>query len=129
MFLMSARLVQFGWIGRLMATTSNWQARRMTEAWGCKARPWSHIVSNRATAGFRRLSGSTSGPGRWGASSFACWSTATSDSERLPLPIMIHPSPLTSMSAGGKFVILATEFGDRGDVRDLADWVEARIIR
>lgn len=30
---------------------------------------------------------------------------------------------------GAKFVILATEFGDRGDVRDLADWVEARIIR
>jgi hypothetical protein len=28
-----------------------------------------------------------------------------------------------------KFVILATEFGDRGDVRDLADWVEARMIR
>jgi NPCBM/NEW2 domain len=30
---------------------------------------------------------------------------------------------------GAKFVILATEFGDRGDVRDLADWVEARIVR
>jgi hypothetical protein len=31
--------------------------------------------------------------------------------------------------AGAKFLILATEFGDRGDVRDLADWVEARLIR
>ena len=31
--------------------------------------------------------------------------------------------------SGAKFVILATEFGDRGDVRDLADWVEARMIR
>jgi hypothetical protein len=30
---------------------------------------------------------------------------------------------------GAKLLILATEFGDRGDVRDLADWVEARIIR
>lgn len=30
---------------------------------------------------------------------------------------------------GGRFLILATEFGDRGDVRDLADWVEARIVR
>jgi hypothetical protein len=28
-----------------------------------------------------------------------------------------------------KLLILITEFGDRGDVRDLADWVEARIIR
>jgi hypothetical protein len=31
--------------------------------------------------------------------------------------------------AGGKFLILVTEFGDRGNVRDLADWVEARMIR
>jgi hypothetical protein len=28
-----------------------------------------------------------------------------------------------------KVLILITEFGDRGDVRDLADWVEARLIR
>jgi hypothetical protein len=31
--------------------------------------------------------------------------------------------------AGARYLILATEFGDRGDVRDLGDWVEARIIR
>jgi hypothetical protein len=31
--------------------------------------------------------------------------------------------------AGGKILILATEFGERGNVRDLADWAEARIIR
>jgi hypothetical protein len=30
---------------------------------------------------------------------------------------------------GGEGVILATEFGPRGDVRDYADWIEARIIR
>ena len=30
---------------------------------------------------------------------------------------------------GARFLILATEFGERGDVQDLADWVEARIIR
>jgi hypothetical protein len=30
---------------------------------------------------------------------------------------------------GARYLILATEFGDRGDVRDLADWVEARMIR
>ena len=28
-----------------------------------------------------------------------------------------------------KLLILVTEFGERGDVRDLADWIEARIIR
>lgn len=31
--------------------------------------------------------------------------------------------------AGGKILILATEFGDRGDIQDSADWIEARLIR
>jgi hypothetical protein len=31
--------------------------------------------------------------------------------------------------AGGKTLILITEFGDRGGVLDLADWAEARLIR
>ena len=30
---------------------------------------------------------------------------------------------------GAKVLILVTDFGDRGDVRDLADWVDARLIR
>lgn len=30
---------------------------------------------------------------------------------------------------GAKLLILITEFGDRGEVRDFADWVEARILR
>lgn len=30
---------------------------------------------------------------------------------------------------GGQFLILTVEFGDRGDVQDSADWIEARIIR
>jgi NPCBM/NEW2 domain len=39
------------------------------------------------------------------------------------------PAPVDVDLAGGKYLILATEFGDRGEVRDLADWVEARVIR
>ena len=31
--------------------------------------------------------------------------------------------------AGARSLILVTEFGQRGEVRDLADWVEARLIR
>ena len=31
--------------------------------------------------------------------------------------------------AGAKFLILDTDFGDRGNIRDLADWVEARLVR
>ncbi len=52
--------------------------------------------------------------------------------ERFKTPAMTdHDSPrgIDVDVAGGKYLILATEFGDRGDVRDLADWVEARMIR
>jgi hypothetical protein len=31
--------------------------------------------------------------------------------------------------AGAKLLILVTEFGDRGDVQDVADWAEARLVR
>lgn len=31
--------------------------------------------------------------------------------------------------SGGKLLFLITEFGERGNVRDFADWVEARLIR
>ncbi len=31
--------------------------------------------------------------------------------------------------SGAKILILAAEFGDRGDVQDQADWIEARLIR
>jgi hypothetical protein len=52
--------------------------------------------------------------------------------ERFKTPPMTDrdpPRPLDVDLAGAKYFILATEFGDRGDVRDLADWVEARVIR
>jgi hypothetical protein len=39
------------------------------------------------------------------------------------------PRSLDIDLAGGKVLILVTEFGDRGNVRDLADWAEARIVR
>ena len=52
--------------------------------------------------------------------------------ERFKSPAMTDrdpPKPLDIDLAGGKILILVTEFGDRGNVRDLADWAEARIIR
>ena len=39
------------------------------------------------------------------------------------------PRPIDIDVAGAKLLILATEFGERGEVRDFADWVEARVIR
>jgi NPCBM/NEW2 domain len=41
-----------------------------------------------------------------------------------------EPPKLVNLDVtGAKFLILMTEFGERGDVQDHADWVEARIIR
>lgn len=52
--------------------------------------------------------------------------------ERWKAPAMTDHDPPQSVDvdlAGARYLILATEFGDRGDVRDFADWVEARMIR
>jgi hypothetical protein len=52
--------------------------------------------------------------------------------ERFKSPALTDRDPPNSIDvdiSGGKFLILVTEFGDRGNVRDLADWVEARLIR
>ncbi len=46
-------------------------------------------------------------------------------------PLGRHDAPLAVDLdlAGGKVLILIVEFGERGDVQDSADWVEARIVR
>ncbi len=52
--------------------------------------------------------------------------------ERFQSPAMTDRDPPKSLDIdldGGKILILATEFGERGNVCDLADWAEARIIR
>jgi len=52
--------------------------------------------------------------------------------ERFVSPVMSArdaPRALDLDISDARSLILATEFGDRGGVRDLADWVEARVIR
>jgi hypothetical protein len=46
-----------------------------------------------------------------------------------PLAESDTPRAIDIDLAGAKHLILITEYGERGDVRDVADWVEARIIR
>jgi hypothetical protein len=46
-----------------------------------------------------------------------------------PMSARATPRPVDVDVAGAKVLFLVTEFGDRGDVRDLADWVEARLVR
>ena len=56
----------------------------------------------------------------------------TDRQSRVTTPVMTFrdpPRPIDVDISQAKVLVLITEFGDRGDVRDLADWVEARIIR
>jgi hypothetical protein len=46
-----------------------------------------------------------------------------------PMSVRDTPKPIDVELKGAKVLILATEFGERGDIRDFADWVEARILR
>lgn len=46
-----------------------------------------------------------------------------------PMSVRDTPRPIDVTVAGGSVLILVTDFGDRGGVRDLADWAEARIVR
>ncbi|GIW86781.1 MAG: hypothetical protein KatS3mg108_1105 [Isosphaeraceae bacterium] len=39
------------------------------------------------------------------------------------------PVPIDLDLTGGRLLVLIAEFGDRGDVQDYADWLEARLIR
>lgn len=51
--------------------------------------------------------------------------------ERYASPVMTareEPRRVDVDLKGGRLLILAVEFGERGDVRDLADWVEPRLI-
>jgi hypothetical protein len=49
--------------------------------------------------------------------------------ESPPMTDRDPPKALDIDLAGGKILILVTDFGERGSVRDLADWAEARLIR
>jgi hypothetical protein len=46
-----------------------------------------------------------------------------------PMSARDSPKTIDVDLAGAKLLVLFTDFGERGGVRDIADWVEARIIR
>ena len=46
-----------------------------------------------------------------------------------PMSVRDGPNTIDVDLAGGKVLVLITEFGGRGNVRDIADWVETRILR
>jgi hypothetical protein len=46
-----------------------------------------------------------------------------------PLSHRDAPQAIDVDLTGGKFLILDTDFGERGNIRDFANWVEARLVR
>jgi hypothetical protein len=46
-----------------------------------------------------------------------------------PMSVRDAPKVIDIEVSNAKIIILATEFGERGGVRDIADWIEARLIR
>ena len=46
-----------------------------------------------------------------------------------PISARDTPKAIDIDVEGAKLLILITEFGERGEVRDFADWVEARLLR
>jgi hypothetical protein len=46
-----------------------------------------------------------------------------------PMTVRDTPRAINVDVSGGRVLVLATEFGERGDVQDQADWIDARLIR
>ncbi len=90
------------------------------------------ILAYRIEPGDRRFQASVGIDERAGPLASAAFRVLVDRREAFRTPALSEhdaPKPIDVDLTGGKHLILITEFGDRGDIRDFADWVEARIIR
>lgn len=90
------------------------------------------LMAYRLTPGDRRFQATVGLDDRAGPLGSVVFKVFVDGKERVATPPMTArdaPKALDVDLAGGRILILGTEFGERGDVQDLADWIEARIIR
>jgi hypothetical protein len=78
---------------------------------------------------FQALVGVDERAGRLGSVVFRVLVDGKERVKTAPMTNRDPPRPIDLDVSGGKFLILDTDFGERGDVRDFGDWVEARFIR
>jgi hypothetical protein len=90
------------------------------------------LAAYRLAQGDRRFQATVGLDDRAGPLGSVVFRVLVDDQEKFASPPMsAHdiPKPIDLDVTGAKVIILLTEFGERGDVRDFADWVEARFIR
>src|SRR5262249_25500077 len=90
------------------------------------------LVAYRLAPGDRRFQALVGLDDRAGPLGSVVFRVLVDDQERFassPLSARDIPKMIDLDVTGAKVLILLTEFGERGEVRDFADWVEARIIR
>lgn len=90
------------------------------------------LLAFKLRPGDRRFQALVGVDGRAGPSGSVVFRVLTDGKARFasgPLTFRDAPVAVDVDLEGARLLILATEFGERGDARDLADWVEARIIR
>ncbi|WP_165068543.1 NPCBM/NEW2 domain-containing protein [Paludisphaera rhizosphaerae] len=90
------------------------------------------LLAFKLKPGDRRFQALVGVDGRAGPSGSVVFRVLTDGKARFtsdPLTYRDAPIAVDVDLEGAKLLILATEFGERGDARDLADWVEARIVR
>jgi hypothetical protein len=90
------------------------------------------LVAYRLEPGDRRFQATAGVDERAGPLGSVIFRVLVDNKERVkigPLTDRDQPKTIDLDISGARFLILDTDFGDRGDVCDLADWVEARIIR
>jgi NPCBM/NEW2 domain len=96
---------------------------------GTQSRTW---LAYRIQPGDRRFQAIVGVDERAGPMGSVVFRVFVDRQERFKSPPMTDRDPPKALDidlSGGKILILVTEFGDRGNVRDLADWAEARMIR
>jgi len=90
------------------------------------------LLAFKLKPGDRRFQALVGVDGRAGPSGSVVFRVLTDGKARFasdPLTFRDAPVAVDVDLEGAKLLILATEFGERGDARDWADWAEARIIR
>jgi hypothetical protein len=90
------------------------------------------LLAYRIEPGDRRFQALVGVDGRAGPLGSVVFRVLVDEKERFksaPLSSRDAPQSIDVDVSGGKFLILDTSFGDRGNIRDFADWVEARLVR